>query len=93
MKVKVQFEAQLREAAGCDSTDVTLDSGAFNELFQTLSSGSTEALSNRLLNQDGQPQSSLLIFLNDQSVASHQLGECVIRDGDVISLYPPIAGG
>ena len=93
MNVTVQFEAQLREAAGCDKTDISIDSGLVSELLERLSNQYSENLSSRLLNQDGQPQRSLLIFVNDQSIASREFAEAELKDGDVVSLYPPISGG
>jgi molybdopterin converting factor small subunit len=94
MNIKVRFEAQLRQAAGTDIVDIALDElNSIANVFSVISEQFGKDVSSRLLNQDGTPQRSLLVFVNDQPVAYDSFNVGSLCDGDVISILPPIAGG
>ena len=67
MKIKVIFEAQLREIAGIQEREVELgeDASLLDALKQVADSA---ALQSRLLAADGTPQPGILLFVNDQPV-------------------------
>jgi molybdopterin converting factor small subunit len=46
-----------------------------------------------LLNEAGQAQSSLLMVVNDAAVSAREAASLPLKDGDVVLLLPPIAGG
>lgn len=94
MKVNVQFEAQLRQVAGADSTELDLpeESDLLTALRQAAESGGKE-LQDRLLTPQGSVQSALLVFVNDQPVPASALESQPLRDGDSVLLLPPISGG
>lgn len=94
MNIKVRFEAQLRQAAGTDIVDITLDEfNSITNVFSVVSEQFGKDVSSRLLDQEGNPQKSLLLFVNDQPVAYDSINVSSLCDGDVVSILPPIAGG
>ena len=94
MNIKVRFEAQLRQAAGTDIADIDLDEpNSVANVFSVVSEKFGKDVSSRLLDQDGNPQRSLLVFVNDQPVANDCFNDGSLSEGDVISILPPIAGG
>ncbi len=94
MNIKVRFEAQLRQAAGTDIADIDLEeSNSISRVFSVVSEQFGKDVSSRLLDQDGNPQKSLLVFVNDQPVAYDCFTEGTLNDGDIVSILPPIAGG
>lgn len=94
MNITFHFEAQLREIAGANTTDLSVaESTTLLQAVQTLAALADGALSDRILQDDNTIQSSIMIFVNDvptnaSTAAAHQLS-----DGDSILLLPPISGG
>ena len=93
MKVDVQFEAQLRQAAGTGSLVLQLaEPATISEVLMHSEIQTRSELTARLLNSEQQLHSSVLVFINEQPVqtdaASHRL-----QDGDSLLFLPPIAGG
>lgn len=93
MQMTVRFEAQLREAAGTDAVVLNLEVGTFSALLKTLETEFPDAVTRRIVNSDGFPLRSTLVFLNDEAVSHENLTDTRLHDGDVIAFYPPIAGG
>lgn len=94
MKVTVRFEAQLRQAAGCDHIDIeTTEESNVATLFSALIEQTDQKIAERLVDQQGVPIKSLLVFANDQPVPHSEFDHRVLCDQDVISLITPIAGG
>ena len=90
MKVRVQFTAQLRTALGKAAEEVELPEGSsVAELLRQLVNR-FDGAAPHLLKPTGEPQSSLLIVINE-AVATTQ--SVHLRAGDVVTLLPPIAGG
>src|SRR5262249_48319215 len=85
MTVTVRYMAQLRTAAGVAAESVSLaDQSAARDLLA------------RLAEQHGEPLGRLLrtgtvvVFVNDSQVEEDT---APLRDGDVVTLLSPIAGG
>ncbi|QDT33174.1 MoaD/ThiS family protein [Thalassoglobus polymorphus] len=94
MKIQVFFEAQLRQAAGTDSTIVELDDpGSIQNAFSALAASASEDLANRLVDAAGLPQRSLLVFINNQPVSADRFSDPILKETDTLSILPPIAGG
>lgn len=94
MKIHVQFEAQLRQAAGLDQEETAVDDGcSLQQALQQLADSHGDALSSRLLTADRAVQPSVLIFVNSQAVSAAASESHVLQDGDEVLLCPPISGG
>jgi molybdopterin converting factor small subunit len=91
MKVEVCYQAQVRHAAGRASAWVELDRPCtVGELVARLA-GECPPLRGLLLDGAGGVQPALLVFVGDEQVDAG--GGRLLRDGDVITLLAPMAGG
>ena len=80
LKMFLNFKAYLPPDADDGTARVSIQDGATIE---------------SLLSALGVPvQEPKIVILNGLSKGmSHEVNECVLRDGDVVSFFPPIAGG
>jgi sulfur-carrier protein len=93
MKLRVQYTAQLRTAAGRPEDEVELPEGStLAELLAHLASKLNGAAPH-LIAEGGRTPRSLLIVVNDVAVPAHAAATTLLAPGDVITLLPPIAGG
>ncbi len=94
MRVKINYEAQLRIAAGISQEILDLPDGAtlHNAICHAADSHG-EPLTSRLLTSDRCVQLSILMFVNEQPVPPASMASCFLNEGDTILLYPPISGG
>ena len=93
MQITVQFEAKLRQVAGTGERTVEVtDDCSLLHMLQDVTL-TTAALRERVLNDDGQVQSSLLLFVNDVPVPAVTAESVMLKDGDKVLLLPPISGG
>ena len=85
MRIRVLFFASCREAANCDSYDITIDDSDSND-FDT----------NMLLSTLRKDIPAIEVILDNISLAvnkSYVRGVVKLNDGDEIALLPPISGG
>lgn len=90
MKIRVQYMAHLKQAAGTATAEVELErSCTVAALLHHLATRHGDALRRLLFDANGAPQPTVLVFVNDQQVD----GKEVLQEGDEVSLLSPIAGG
>lgn len=93
MKLRVQYMAQLRAAVGCTEEDVELPEGSsVAELLHQLANTHAAARSH-LVAETGHARPSLLIVVNDSTVSARDTVSTVLREQDIVTLLPPVAGG
>ena len=81
MKVRLLFFAVLRDIAGSDQQELTLDEGATaRDVWETLRRSYAK------LAAYSQPP---MIAINE----SYATADSVLRDGDELAFIPPVAGG
>jgi molybdopterin converting factor small subunit len=81
MKVSIHFYSYFRELTGCDSTTADLIDGAtIRELVRNLQERFPKLIP---------MEKSTLIAVGFE----YQTGEFILRDGDEVSLFPPVQGG
>ncbi len=91
MKVEVRYAAQVRHAAGCAAEQVEVEHPcSAGELVVRLAQA-RESLRGLLLDQGGDLQPALLLFVGDEQVDAG--GGRLLRDGDVVTILSPMAGG
>ena len=91
MKVAVHYQAQLRTAAGRASTSVELPAGAtLTDLIGKLVQEHDDGFRRILLDDAGRLRSSILLFVGDEQCRGQARP---LRDGDVVTLLAPMAGG
>lgn len=89
MRVKVHYMAQLRRAAGIAEESLEVKEGVTVAGLLEQIAATRESARPVLLGPDTKPHKSLLLFVNDEQAT----GERTLREGDVITLLTPMAGG
>jgi adenylyltransferase/sulfurtransferase len=88
---KVLIPTPLRQYAGKQDT-VELAGSTIGEVLGALTSQHTE-LRRHLYNDEGKLRSFVNVYLNDEDIRYMQKDATPVKDGDVISIVPSIAGG
>jgi molybdopterin converting factor small subunit len=92
MKVSVRYMAQVRQAAGVPSEEVELEGPCtLHELIARLVGRHGGAFRQLLMDDSGGMQATILFFVGDEQVGPAD-GRA-LRDGDVVTVLSPIAGG
>jgi adenylyltransferase/sulfurtransferase len=81
----------LRQYAG-KSDSIELDGNTVAELLRNLTTKYSD-LKNHLYNEEGKLRSFVNIYLNDEDIRYLQREQTPLKDGDIISIVPSIAGG
>lgn len=92
MNVTVQFEAQVRRAAGATEASFVLEDGAtIGELLQRIAADADEPVRRILVDDAGSVRSTLLVFVNNE----HVRPGCGRRltAADSVTITSPISGG
>lgn len=94
MKLRVQYSAQLRTAVGRPHDELEMpDGSSLAEMLDHLASSLDEAAAAHLIAPGGGFRQSLLIVVNDAVVPVHVASDRKLKDGELVLLLPPIAGG
>lgn len=94
MDITIQFEAQLRNIAGCSTTRLSVaDACSVAEAIRIAAASFSSELGQRLVTSEGSLQRSVLLFVNDEMVSHDQSESHALKSADTILLYPPISGG
>lgn len=92
MKVTVHYLAQVKSAAGVGSETVELrQGGSFQDLLGQLTARHGDGFRRILLDGSGSLQNSILLFIGDEQVRWEPARP--LRDGDVVTVLAPMAGG
>jgi sulfur-carrier protein adenylyltransferase/sulfurtransferase len=91
MATTVLIPTPLRPYTGQQSS-VQLDGGTVGELLRNLTSQFGE-LRRHLFADGGQLRSFVNVYLNDDDIRYLKKEETPVRDGDVVSIVPSVAGG
>ncbi|MEM4416955.1 MAG: MoaD family protein, partial [Nitrososphaerota archaeon] len=92
-KVSTRFYAFLREMTGLESDVIVLEDGSTVADFLSAIRGRYGAVLSRIFGEDGLLRSGFAVALNGENVERREWGRKVLRDGDVVVILPPIAGG
>lgn len=93
MKILIKYSAQLRTALQRAEESVELPPAArLSDLLLHLAERHAAGRPH-FLNAQGTFQASLLIVVNESAVAANDVAGWQLKDGDVVLLLPPIAGG
>jgi molybdopterin converting factor small subunit len=92
MKITVNYLAQVKQAAGVGSEQADLADGCTaEEAAVALAGRRGEALRRLLLDAGGGLQPTILLFVGDRQAGRGQ--RVALRDGDVLTVLAPMAGG
>jgi MoaD family protein len=91
MPVKVMIPTPLRPYAGKQDS-VQLQAATVGEALSALT-GQFGDLKKHLFSDDGRLRSFVNVYVNDEDIRYMQKDATPVKDGDVVSIVPSIAGG
>ncbi len=91
MAVKVRIPTPLRRLTG-GQAELTVSATTVEELLMQLRYD-YDALAQHILDDRGEVRSFVNIFVNDEDIRFLQGPSTPLKDGDVVSIIPSIAGG
>ncbi len=92
IRISVRYMAQLKQAAGAACEEVALpDPCPVRDLLLAIADRHGTSLRSLLLDADGSLQPTILVFVNDGQLSAND--GPALKDGDVVTLLSPIAGG
>ena len=91
MPVKVMIPTPLRPYAGKQDS-VQLQAATVGEALSALTTQFSE-LKKHLYSDDGRLRSFVNVYVNDEDIRYLQKDKTPVREGDVVSIVPSIAGG
>jgi MoaD family protein len=91
MAVKVIIPTPLRAYAG-KKESVEMEAGTVGEALTGLTTRFGE-LKKHLYSDDGRLRSFVNVYVNDEDIRQLEKEETQLRDGDIVSIVPSIAGG
>lgn len=91
MPVKVIIPTPLRQYTGRQDA-VVIEGKTVGEVLSQLTQQYAD-LRKHLFNEDGKLRSFVNVYLNDEDVRYLQKDQTPLRENDVISIVPSIAGG
>ncbi len=94
LKIEVRLFAGLRELAKQKAVTEDLPDGStVADVINRLGDRFGPDFRKQVLDERGRPNESFRILVNGQSIAALQGAETKLRDGDVVAIFPPVAGG
>jgi len=94
MEVEVKFYAMLREIAGRRAESVELPpNSSVRELVDLLVARYGGAFGRYVYDAEKQVRNYLSYMLNGVNINSLDRFDTILKDGDVLSLLPPVGGG
>lgn len=92
MRIRLEYVAQIRDAAGVSGEAVDLPVAAtVSDLFRVAAQTRGERLGSLLLDASGAPRATVLVFVGDNQVDAEAPEP--LHEGDVVTLMSPLAGG
>lgn len=92
MEIEVHYATQVKRVAGIRSETVTVPDGCgVHALVRQVAEQHGEGLQKLLLNEAGDVQPGLLLFLGDAQVAAGE--DPPLADGAALTIMSPISGG
>jgi molybdopterin converting factor small subunit len=92
MKIRLQYETQLKRAVGTAAETLEVpDGAAVSEVIRAAAEKHGESVSAMLLDDQGQVRSSVLIFVGDEQIGAGDARP--LTGGSTLTLMSPISGG
>ena len=91
MAITVMIPAPLRKYTG-GADEVTADGATLADVIQHLGSAH-DGLTDRIVDETGEVRRFINVFVNEEDVRFLDGSATALRDGDVVSLIPAVAGG
>jgi len=92
--VKVKFHTLFRRYAGTDEVDVDVDRidilGLLAKIKDILNDN---IIFNKVIETDGTLRKGIIFLVNSQNILDLDNLNTVVKDNDVVSIFPPAGGG
>ena len=92
--VKVKFHTLFRRYAGTDEVDVDVDQidilGLLTKIKDILND---DIIFNKVIETDGTLRKGIIFLVNSQNILDMDNLNTVVKDTDVVSIFPPAGGG
>lgn len=93
MEIELRFFATVREAVGTRTATRKFESGTVvRDVLAAIETQFPE-LDGRLLDGDGSIARSITVMRNGTNVTHHEGAETELKNGDSLSITPPVTGG
>ena len=93
MQVTVEYAAQVKQVAGVARDVIELDQPSpVAEIARQVAANGNEGLAGILLDENGQPRPSILVFKGEDQVRWDDTAT-LVADGETITLLSPVSGG
>ncbi len=92
MKIKVEFFATLREVLGMSSIEIECEGTTIEDILNLLLEKFGSVLED-IIFERGRLKEMVKILLNGKDIRGLNGLKTELRDGDCVSIFPPIAGG
>jgi molybdopterin synthase sulfur carrier subunit len=94
MKVEIRLFANLRELAGQKSVQEELSEGTtVEDAVKKLAERMGKEFQSKVLDEAGHVRRIFSVLVNGQMIANLDGPLTKLKDGDVIAIFPPVAGG
>ena len=94
MKVKVKVFAMFRELLGTSILTVEMKDGStVNDLINWISDNINSKFKNEILDRNRNIKKYVKVLVNGRNIDFLEGLNTKLKDGDVISFFPPVAGG
>jgi molybdopterin synthase sulfur carrier subunit len=92
MKVRIKAFARFREIIGSEKI-IDLDDGTpVLGALKSISAGSDE-FGEACFNREGTIASHVVLMINGKRISGKDRETMILRDGDELAIFPPVAGG
>jgi molybdopterin synthase sulfur carrier subunit len=92
MKIRIRFFARFRELFGPEVVADTAEGTSIRDLVRTVARGHPEG-EDTIFDERGEFRRYVILMRNGERIETARADEIPVVDGDVIALFPPVAGG
>jgi len=90
-QITVRFYTTLREKIG--KSKVSLNVPTVAQALEELKRQFGSRFTNQLYNSDGTIKNYYILLLSGRSVDRKEIKKATLKEGDILHIFPPIAGG
>ena len=87
----IKLYTTLKEKIGASRVEVEADTAA--QAIQALRAKHADIVNGTLCDPTGVVRNHFTLTLNSQILDPHKLADVPVKDGDLLHIFPPIAGG
>jgi MoaD family protein len=93
-KILIRFLAHAKEAMNKESTELSISDGeTIEQVLDSLTERFGDPLQKVFFKKDGSISENLVIFVNGRNVLTEKSLKTLVKNGDQVLIFTPIAGG